>query len=264
MVTIEPFFYQKTTAFKERLQMINKINEIIEKINSGDVGITEEEVREIITTELSNYYTKEEVDDAIGSIDLSPYATITYVDNEIDSIDLTPYATNVRVNNEVETINDRIDNEVETLDDKIDTKQDIISVTTPLDLVNNEISLKDFRKISTNEYNLIVHNEFASMTFLTDVIFYYGTGFGTPIFIPKGTSNSGTDFKIVIPFIHSSKIRYTTVDLKKIFTGQSVNVVFTDFASMNDLNNGKMQIGIPGAFETGTIPIGAWNVYARV
>ena len=101
--------------------MINKINEIIEKINSGDIGLTEDQVREIITTELSDYYTKEEVDDAIDDIDLTPYATKTYVDDAIDSIDLTPYATNERVTNEVETLDNKIDEEVQNLDsEKID------------------------------------------------------------------------------------------------------------------------------------------------
>jgi len=77
MVIVEPLFYQKTTAFKERVQFLNKINEIIEKINNGEIGISETEVREIITTELSNYYTKEEIE--------NNYATIEEVTTEFNN-----------------------------------------------------------------------------------------------------------------------------------------------------------------------------------
>lgn len=36
MVIIQPFEYEKTTAFKERVQIVNKVNEIIEYLNVGE------------------------------------------------------------------------------------------------------------------------------------------------------------------------------------------------------------------------------------
>ena len=36
MVIIQPFDYEKITAFKERVQIVNKVNEIIEYLNEGE------------------------------------------------------------------------------------------------------------------------------------------------------------------------------------------------------------------------------------
>lgn len=36
MVTIQPFEYEKITAFKERVQIANKVNEIIDYLNEGE------------------------------------------------------------------------------------------------------------------------------------------------------------------------------------------------------------------------------------
>lgn len=175
MVTVEPFFYQKTTAFKERVQMINKINEIIESLNGV---FDEEQVKEYVANELLNYYTKEEVDDAIDSIDLSPYATKTYVDDAIDSIDLSPYATN-----------ERVDDEVETLDDKIDTKQDIVSAVSPIGISNNEISI-DSSKIIESATDL-------------DTSFYIKATASKPLKICDSDPTTGSN-KMVLMFLNSA------------------------------------------------------------
>lgn len=176
MVRVEPFIYQKITAFKERVQMVNKINEIVESLN----GVFDEnQVKEYVANELLNYYTKEEVDTAIADIDFSPYATKVYVDDAIDSIDLTPYATNERVNEEVET-----------LDNKIDTKQNILNVGNGLDLNNDNLSLKDFVIYPSNNWSNLITLQYGDLTVSNDLIieiFNSNIGIQEFIYMPKGS-----------------------------------------------------------------------------
>lgn len=166
MVRVEPFVYQKITAFKERVQMVNKINEIIESLN----GVFDEnQVKEYVANELLNYYTKEEVDDAI------------------DSIDLSPYATNVRVDNEVETINDRVDKEVETLNNKIDLKQNILSVGDGLELINDVLNLGNWVLDISEDWTKYYDD--TTKTMLKDVLIFLvdaGTITYPPIIYNKG------------------------------------------------------------------------------
>ena len=90
MVRVEPFFFQMMTAFKERLQMANKINEIIDVLNNGTMD--EETVRAMIEEELLNYYprsevyTKTEVDTSLSEKqnNLTVGQGLSLVDDELD------------------------------------------------------------------------------------------------------------------------------------------------------------------------------------
>ena len=130
---IEPFIYQKTTAFKERVQIISKVNEIIESVNNS---MTEEGIRQLIDSKLLNYYTKEEVDDALENIDLSSYYTKTETDNIVTNInsDISEVNTIAEQNqSDIVTINGNIDN-IET---ELDTKQTKLIATSPITIDEN-------------------------------------------------------------------------------------------------------------------------------
>jgi len=203
LVRVEPFVYQKITAFKERVQMVNKINEIIESLN----GVFDEnQVKEYVTNELLNYYTKEEVDSAIADIDLSPYATKTYVDDAIDSIDFSPYATKTYVDDAIDDIdltpyatNDRVNNEVETLDNKIDNKQNLISVTKPIKISDNNIGFEDLKFSSRTVdkwYQDVGIGSTGIGTLSTDVllIIMYDSYNRLFAYLPKGTPVKSNSF----------------------------------------------------------------------
>lgn len=88
MVTIQPFEYEKTTAFKERVQIANKVNEIISLFNELDIeskiNIFNEEIAIINTkiTEINNAIN--EVNTAVNTVE--GYNTrLTNVENESSS-----------------------------------------------------------------------------------------------------------------------------------------------------------------------------------
>ena len=119
MVTIQPLHFEKVTAFKERIQLLNKINEIIAEL---DRYPTKTEMMEYVSDELSSYYTKEEVDELLEDIDLSDY----YTKQEVNTINnLINYYNITQLNATFEQINDRIISGEETLEDEIVGKQNI-------------------------------------------------------------------------------------------------------------------------------------------
>lgn len=90
MVTIQPFQYEKTTAFKERVQIANKVNEIISLFNELDIeskiNIFNEEIVIINgkITEINNALN--EVNTAVTTVE--GYNTrLTSVENESISLD---------------------------------------------------------------------------------------------------------------------------------------------------------------------------------
>ena len=90
MVIIQPFEYEKTTAFKERVQIANKVNEIIDLFNELDIeskiNIFNEEI-EIINGKIAEIDSKiVEVDNAVAVVE--GYNTrLTSVENESVSLD---------------------------------------------------------------------------------------------------------------------------------------------------------------------------------
>lgn len=73
MVIIQPFEYEKTTAFKERVQIANKVNEIIDLFNELDIeskiNIFNEEI-EIINGKIAEIDSKIiEVDNAVATVE---------------------------------------------------------------------------------------------------------------------------------------------------------------------------------------------------
>lgn len=90
MVTIQPFQYEKTTAFKERVQIANKVNEIINLFNELDIeskiNIFNKEITIINgkITEINNALN--EVNTAVTTVE--GYNTrLTSVENESISLD---------------------------------------------------------------------------------------------------------------------------------------------------------------------------------
>lgn len=90
MVTIQPFEYEKTTAFKERVQIANKVNEIINLFNDLDIdskiNIFNEEIAIINgkITEINNALNN--VNAAVNTVE--GYNTrLTSVENESISLD---------------------------------------------------------------------------------------------------------------------------------------------------------------------------------
>lgn len=90
MVTIQPFQYEKTTAFKERVQIANKVNEIISLFNELDIeskiNVFNEEIAIINTkiTEINNALN--EVNSAVNTVE-SYNTRLTSVENESISLD---------------------------------------------------------------------------------------------------------------------------------------------------------------------------------
>lgn len=90
MVTIQPFQYEKTTAFKERVQIANKVNEIINLFNELDIESKINEFNEeivIINGKIAEIDSKiVEVNNAVNTVE--GYNTrLTSVENESISLD---------------------------------------------------------------------------------------------------------------------------------------------------------------------------------
>lgn len=158
--------------------MVNKINEIIESINSG---LDPEEVLRIVRTELENYYTKEEVDDLIASIDLSGYYTKTEVDVIADALE------------------DRIQVAEGDINNLEQTKQDVLTPVSPIQIeieddVKN-LKLKGFEILNsvnwfTELFDVVVNGQNIEYYFKYDTILCLrGLVHSVPtpkIFFPKG------------------------------------------------------------------------------
>lgn len=94
---IEPLEYTENTAFKERKQIITKVNEIIYQCNNFDTDISDKAdktdvyTKSQIDTKLSDKadktdtYTKTQVDDLINNIDLDDYYDKTEIDTMLVS-----------------------------------------------------------------------------------------------------------------------------------------------------------------------------------
>lgn len=130
--------------------MANKINEIIESINSG---LDPAEVLRIVRTELENYYTKEEVDDLIASIDLSPYYTKTEVDAIVSRID-----------DDVDAVEGRMDTAEGDINNLEQSKQDVLTPVNPI-----QIEIEDgVKKLKLNGFEIL--NSVNWFTELFDVV----------------------------------------------------------------------------------------------
>lgn len=139
MVNVEPFIFQKVTAFKERLQMVDKINEIIDAVNSLDID--PEQIQAMIEEALADYYTKEEVDELLANIDFSPYYTKTEV-NAIVS----------RVDGDVDAVEGRLDTAEGDIDALEINKQDVLTAGDGIVIDNNEVALKGWKMVPLDEW----------------------------------------------------------------------------------------------------------------
>lgn len=115
MVRVEPFVYQKTTAFKERVELANKLNEIIKIFNDVD-----------IESKINEFNNQIEIING----------KITQIDNALEE-----------VNNAVQTVegyNNRltdVENESVSLDTRLNNIEPIVSNnTTKINLNESEIN----------------------------------------------------------------------------------------------------------------------------
>jgi len=106
MVDIEPFKFERCTAFKERTDLAIKLNEIIEKINDGD--IIPDSFKERIN----------QIERDIADINVSIADIDTEISELSDSVDTS-----------IETVNQRIDDEIASIDDALSLKADITQLS---------------------------------------------------------------------------------------------------------------------------------------
>ena len=139
MVIIEPFVYQKTTAFKERVQIISKLNEIINVFNDARLDdfaqyVTETNERlDNFAQTISQYYTKEEIDELINNIDLDNYYNKSEIDTFITTINnsFANYYTKTEINNKLDEVYDELNSKQNTLiaGSNVSITDDVISAT---------------------------------------------------------------------------------------------------------------------------------------
>lgn len=227
MVKVEPFVYQKMTAFRERIQMVDKINEMIEVLNEG--GVDPEEVRAIVTEELSNYYDKAEIDDMFENIDFSPYYTKTEVNTIVERIDGDVDA----VEGDVDALEGRMDTAEGDIDNLETNKQNNLTVGQGLSLTNDEIDLSGWEVVPLAEWSNLF--DLVGTTWLKakeELVMQYVVDGSTEncIFFPKGmqvemiylypsVSISNSELKIVWYYLRSLQYiintSYTGVDMNK-------------------------------------------------
>lgn len=159
MVIIEPFEYQKITAFKERVQIISKVNEIVDAINNGDIGIQEDEVITLIENKLLNYYTKAEVDDAIASIDLSDFYTKSETNGMLSlKRDISDSYNKTEVDTKDTALGNRIDSCEDSISDLETNKQDVLTPVAPIEIDEN-------KNLSINNQDVIINGKSHSSFF---------------------------------------------------------------------------------------------------
>ena len=196
MVRVEPFVYQMVTAFKERIQMVSKINEIIDIVNQ-DVG--SDEVRAIVTEMLSDYYDKETIDEMFDSIDFSPYYTKTEVNAIVDRID-----------GDVDAVEDRVDMAEDDIDALETGKQDVLTAVEPVTIYDEDnihkIGIRDLTEVQLTDVAVL---NSSTVEFLYDV--YVARRKSSLVLIKKGTELSLYSDYISIPDSDGDYLRETTI-----------------------------------------------------
>ena len=164
---IEPLEYTENTAFKERKQIITKVNEIIYQCNNFDTDISDKAdktdvyTKSQIDTKLSdkadksNTYTKSQVDNLIDNIDLDDYYNKSQIDTKLsDKADKTDTYTKTQVDNLIDNIDlDDYYNKTQ-IDNMLVSKCDISDYydKATIDLMLSGISTDGVKDI-TNEIN---------------------------------------------------------------------------------------------------------------
>lgn len=108
--TIEPFQFIRSTAFSERVQLANKLNEVIDAVNSiGDLPDLESQITEI-NTKIS------ELEESIGSTDTS----LAELENQVNGLIS-------EVNTAIKQAISALESEVEGIDTRLTTAEGTIS-----------------------------------------------------------------------------------------------------------------------------------------
>lgn len=126
MVRIEPYIFQKTTAFKERVDIANKLNEVIDYINRGGGGGGD------IPVDI-----QEQIDEIKSRLD----------DDETDIEDLNSDITSLE--NNIQNITTSITNINTELEDVIETIYDYNSIKADVTILKND--MQTYRDAGTNE-----------------------------------------------------------------------------------------------------------------
>ena len=97
--TIQPFTYQASTAFQERVQLANKLNEVIDALNSlGDLPDLESQITELNSkiaeleesignTDTSLAELEDQVNALISEVNTTIKQSISALESEVDGID---------------------------------------------------------------------------------------------------------------------------------------------------------------------------------
>ena len=178
MVTIQPFEYEKTTAFKERVQIANKVNEIINLFNELDIeskiNIFNEEIAIINTkiTEINNAIN--EVNTAVNTVE--GYNTrLTSVENESISLDarldniepvVSSNTAKIRVleNNELQNVKLNVDQSINSTKyiKKIESSQNVLGngvLINGFDTASRPTGWYKIYQIPTNQIRYFINIE---------------------------------------------------------------------------------------------------------
>ena len=136
--TIEPFQFIRTTAFSERVQLANKLNEVIDAVNSiGDLPDLESQITEINSkiseleesignTDTSLAELENQVNGLISEVNTTIKQSISALESEVDGID-TRLTTAEGTISEHGTEISALESDVEGIDTRLTTAEDTVS-----------------------------------------------------------------------------------------------------------------------------------------
>lgn len=152
---------------------------------------TEEQVRDYVTSVLLNYYTKEEVDEAIAAIDLSDFYTKSETDgmlalkrNIADSYNKTETDNLLNLKRDISDSYSKteIDTKEDNISDRIDyleeNKQNILTPISPIVLDSDSISLKGFSSYTATDWTSLIRNNSTDGFYFAKDVYLVITGYG--------------------------------------------------------------------------------------
>lgn len=138
MVEVEPFTLQKCTAFKERLQIVDKLNEIIHVLRNvpddTETRLNEQDAK--IDTFIED--TSQEITDFETSVNDEIDTFETTVNDEIETFKTS-------VNTEINTFKTFVNNEIDTFESTVNTEINTFETTVNNSLSAMQTDITDFK-----------------------------------------------------------------------------------------------------------------------
>lgn len=154
MVTLEPFRHERCTAFKERVEIANKVNEVIDYIND-DVTPFVEQYESVVETVENHTEEIESLEDDFNTLNTSISDledTVDTIDNDIDSIRTTV--------NGIQTTINGIQTNVNTVINEVNEN----TVKKTQSGYNTNAVITDDARVTTNERSMGITLEYGSVT----------------------------------------------------------------------------------------------------